>query len=101
MEKAMKKLLLLTIAFSFSSAVTADELMSEAQFVDYSARQHCINQDLWDQPDKQNEQLFALEKEFGITDENFDAVDALIMDYQQDSQLRGQVEAKVKTLCPE
>ena len=97
----MKQITVIALGLLFTSGIHANELMNADQFVDYSARQHCINQQFWDQPEKQDSELMALEKEMGITDDNFDAVDALMMQYQQQSDLQAKVEAKVNTLCPE
>ncbi|MCB1835994.1 MAG: hypothetical protein KDH99_00120 [Alcanivoracaceae bacterium] len=74
--------------------------MDEARFVEYSARQHCLNQTLWDQPAKLEEALVTLEQEFGIGEDDLDALDELTARYQADAAVTGQIEARARELCP-
>lgn len=81
-----------------ASALALD--MSEQQFIDYSAEQHCLNQKLWDQPAKLEEELMALEEKFGITEDDLDALDALTAKYNADATIQPQIEEKARALCP-
>jgi HPt (histidine-containing phosphotransfer) domain-containing protein len=81
-----------------ASALALD--MSQQQFIDYSAEQHCLNQKLWDQPAKLEEELMALEEKFGITEDDLDALDALTAKYNADPSIQPQIEEKARTLCP-
>ena len=74
--------------------------MNQQQFIDYSAEQHCLNQKLWDQPDKLETELMALEKKFGISEDDLDALDALTAKYNADASIQPKIEEKARTLCP-
>jgi HPt (histidine-containing phosphotransfer) domain-containing protein len=74
--------------------------MDQQQFIDYSAEQHCLNQKLWDQPDKLEKELVKLEKKFGIRDNDLDALDELTAKYNSDTVVQQQIEEKARTLCP-
>lgn len=80
------------------SALALD--MDEARFVEYSARQHCLNQTLWDQPAALEEALIELEEEFGVGEQDLDALDALTAEYQADSAVSERIEARARALCP-
>lgn len=70
------------------------------QYIDYSAQQHCINQQYWDQPKKQEEALLALEKKLGINEDNYTALDDLAMTYDQDTEVLEAIEARAREICP-
>ena len=74
--------------------------MDEAQFVDYSAEQHCLNQQYWDQPATLEAELIKLEEKYGIGEDDLDALDALTARYNADADIQSRIEARARTLCP-
>lgn len=74
--------------------------MDEARFVEYSAQQHCLNQTLWDQPAALEEALLKLEQEFGIGENDLDALDEMTARYQADAGVTERIEARARELCP-
>ena len=81
-----------------ASALALD--MSQQQFIDYSAEQHCLNQQLWDQPAKLEAKLIKLEEKYGIGEDDLDALDALTAKYNADPAIQPQIEEKARALCP-
>lgn len=81
-----------------ASALALD--MSQEQFIEYSAEQHCLNQKLWDQPAKLEEELMALEEKYGVTEDDLDALDALTAKYNADPSIQPKIEEKARALCP-
>ena len=73
--------------------------MSQQQFIDYSAEQHCLNQKLWDQPAKLEAELIALEEKYGISEDDLDALDTLTAKYNADPSIQPQIEEKARALC--
>lgn len=86
------------VALLPTSALALD--MSQQQFIDYSAEQHCLNQKLWDQPAKLEEELINLEEKYGISEDDLDALDALTAKYNADATIQPKIEEKARTLCP-
>jgi HPt (histidine-containing phosphotransfer) domain-containing protein len=93
-----RTLILIALAVLPASALALK--MDRTQFIDYAAQQHCLNQKLWDQPDKLERELEKLEKKFGIREKDLDALDDLTAKYNADSEVQAAVEEKVRTLCP-
>ena len=87
---------LLVVAPALASALD----MSQSQYVDYSAEQHCLNQQYWDKPDKLEQALIELEQKFGIGEDDFDALDELTAKYNGNKTVQLAVEGKIRTLCP-
>ena len=100
MNKTIKTLLATAVATALPGLASAEDLMSKDQYIDYSAKQHCINQDYWDQPDKQNAELAALDKAMGIGEDDYMALDDLAMEMDQDADVQAAVEAKAREMCP-
>jgi hypothetical protein len=102
----MKPVALVTTITTFAAALTllpASALaldMSQQQFIDYSAEQHCLNQKLWDQPAQLEAELIKLEEKFGISEDDLDALDELTAKYNADPTIQPQIEEKALTLCP-
>jgi len=94
----LPSLTLLTLAVLPASALALK--MDRTQYIDYAAQQHCLNQTLWDQPDKLENELEKLEKKFGIREKDLDALDDLTAKYNADSEAQSAIETKVRTLCP-
>jgi len=94
----MKKLSVLLALFLPAPAFALD--MDEARFIEYSAQQHCLNQTLWDQPAALEEALVKLEQEFGIGEDDLDALDELTARYQADAGVTERIETRARELCP-
>jgi hypothetical protein len=94
----MKKLSVLFALFLPVPALALD--MDEARFIEYSAQQHCLNQTLWDQPAALEEALVKLEQEFGIGEDDLDALDELTARYQADAGVTERIETRARELCP-
>lgn len=74
--------------------------MSTDQYVEYMAHQHCANQQYWEQPEQLERTLNALDQQYGIGDDDFDALDDMAMKFAEAPQNQERLEQKVKTLCP-
>lgn len=96
----MKKTIITLAAALASASLQAEPLMDRDQYIDYSAQQHCINQQYWDQPTKQEEELLALEQKLGINEDNYTALDDLAMSYGQDPAVQEAIEARAREICP-
>ena len=96
----MKKRIMVLATLIASTSVHAEPLMARDQYIDYAAQQHCINQEYWDQPAKQEEALLELEKKMGINEDNYLELDDLAMEYGQDTAVQEAVEARAREMCP-
>jgi hypothetical protein len=74
--------------------------MSANQYIEYMAHQHCANQQYWEQPEQLERTLSALDQQYGIGDDDFDALDDMAMKFAEDPQNQESLEKKVQTLCP-
>ena len=100
MNKTLKTLMATAVAGALPALASAESLMTKDQYIEYSAKQHCINQDYWDQPDKQNAELTALDEAMGIGEDDYDALDTLAMEMDQDAGVQAAVETKAREMCP-
>lgn len=73
--------------------------MSKAQFADYSVRYQCAELKFHDDLAKKEQILMALEKDFGINDETFDAFDELIPEFEKDDDLLDSIRDRVQKEC--
>lgn len=83
----------------FTSNSYAEALMSKAQFADYSVRYQCAELKFHDDLAKKEQILMALEKDFGINDETFDAFDELIPEFEKDDDLLDSIRDRVQKEC--
>ena len=100
MRKTANRLALAGLAFALPALALAEPLMTRDQYIEYSAKQHCINQQYWDQPDKQGSELNALDKSMGIGEDDYAALDDMAMEYDMDPTVQEEVEAKARKMCP-
>ena len=100
MNKTLKTAALAGLVGALTALALAKPLMTKDQYIEYSAKQHCINQDYWDQPDKQNAELSALDKAMGIGEGDYAALDDLAMEYDMDPSVQEAVETKARKMCP-
>ncbi len=80
------------------SALALD--MTDDQYIEYMALQHCANQQHWEQPDKLNAELAALDQRFNIGDDDFEALDDKAMAFADQPDGQEKLEQRVKSLCP-
>ncbi len=90
----------LLISPLFSSGLAmANELMSKAQYADYSVRYQCAQLKHNDDFAKKEEAILAIEDDFGLTEDNFEAFDELVQNYEQDNALLDDIRARVTKEC--
>jgi hypothetical protein len=82
-----------------SSQSWADALMTKAQYADYSVQYQCADINFHDDMKKKEAELMRIENSFGLNDDNFDAFDALITEYERDDSLLDQIRTRAKTEC--
>jgi len=83
----------------FSSVSLSNELMSKEQYTDYSVRYQCAKLRFHDDLAKQEQEILNLETDFGLTDENFEAFDELVQQYEKDNDLLDDIRARVTKEC--
>ncbi len=82
-----------------SSVASAEPVMDKAQYADYSVKYRCIEQRLHNDLEKKEEALISLDDEYGLHEDNFDAFDELITEYERDESLLESVGERAKTEC--
>jgi len=92
-------LLFLLIGTSFTSIAVAEPVMSKAQYADYSVQYRCIELKLHDDLEKKEQALIKLDDKFGLHEDNFDAFDELITEYERDEALLESVNLRAKNEC--
>mgnify|MGYP000509872042 CR=1 FL=1 len=94
----MKFKLIILLAALPVSAHTME--MNTDQYIEYMAQQHCANQKLWQDPDKLNAKLAEPDKQYGVDENDFDALDQMAMDFTDNADDQEKLEQRVKSLCP-
>jgi hypothetical protein len=79
--------------------VHANELMSKAQYADYSVRYQCAQLRFHDDLAKQGEEIVKIETDFGLNEDNFEAFDELVQAYEKDDALLDDIRARVSKEC--
>lgn len=82
-----------------SSYSQANELMSKQQYTDYSVRYQCAKLRFHDDLAKQEQEIMNIDTDFGLTDENFEAFDELVQEYEKDNNLLDEIREKVSKEC--
>ena len=82
-----------------SSNGQANELMSKAQYADYSVRYQCAQLRFHDDFAKKEQEIMNIETDFDLTDENFEAFDELVQEYEKDNDLLDAIRARVTKEC--
>lgn len=77
----------------------ADTIMTKAQYADYSVQYQCADINFHDDIEKKETELIRIEDSYGLNDDNFDAFDELITEYERDDTLLDQIRARTKTEC--
>ena len=83
-----------------SSQISADTaLMTKAQYADYSVQYQCADINFHNDMEKKEAELIRIENSFGLNDDNFDAFDELITEYERDDVLLDSIRTRTKTEC--
>ncbi|KZY62623.1 hypothetical protein A3740_03845 [Oleiphilus sp. HI0068] len=89
-----------TIAITlFSPNSFANPLMSKEQYADYSVRYQCAEILFHNNLQKKEAELIKIEDQYGLTDDNFDAFDELITEYERDDTLLDTVRERITKEC--
>jgi len=94
----------LTHALSISLIVLstntwAQPLMNKIQFSDYSVLYQCADIKYSGDMEKKEAELIRIEERFGLNDDNFDAFDELITEYERDDTLLDNIRLRVSKEC--
>jgi len=82
-----------------SSQTWAEAIMTKAQYADYSVQYQCADINFHNDMEKKEAELIRIENSFGLNDDNFDAFDELITEYERDDALLDSVRSRTKTEC--
>jgi len=82
-----------------SSQIQAAPLMTKTQYADYSVQYQCANLKFHNDLEKKETELIRIEKQFGLNDDNFDAFDELITEYERDSSLLDSIRDRTSKEC--
>ena len=82
-----------------SSQSWADAIMTKAQYANYSVQYQCANINFHSDMEKKEAELVRIENSFGLNDDNFDAFDELITEYERDDALLDTIRSRTKTEC--
>jgi hypothetical protein len=83
----------------YSSLSFAQPLMSKVQYEDYSVLYQCAEINFHKDLNKKESELIRIEDKFGLTDDNFDAFDELITEYERDDSLLDNIRLRVSKEC--
>ena len=98
MIKSLTSLLSISLVV-LSSHAAAEALMTKSQYADYSVLYQCADIKFHGDLAKKEEELIRIEDSFGLNDDNFDAFDELITEYENDDSLLKTVRVRTKTEC--
>lgn len=82
-----------------SSLTWAEPLMTKAQYADYSVLYQCADKKFHNDLEKKEAELMRIEQQFGLNDDNFDAFDELITEYERDDALLDTIRERVAKEC--
>jgi hypothetical protein len=83
----------------FSCQSWAEALMTKAQYADYSVQYQCADINFHNDMEKKEAELIRIENSFGLNDDNFDAFDELITEYERDDALLNSIRSRTNTEC--
>jgi len=98
MIKSLTKLLSISLVV-LSSQSWADALMTKDQYADYSVLYQCADINFHNNLAKKEAELMRIEDSYGLTDDNFDAFDELITEYERDDVLLDTIRERTRTEC--
>ena len=98
MIKSLTKMLSISLVV-FSTQSWAAPLMTKAQYADYSVLYQCAEINFHNDLVKKEVELIRIEDSYGLNDDNFDAFDELITEYERDDGLLDTVRERTKTEC--
>ena len=73
--------------------------MTKAQYADYSVLYQCAEINFHQDLTKKESELIRIEEKFGLNDDNFDAFDELITEYERDDTLLDTVRERITKEC--
>lgn len=82
-----------------SSSAWSEPLMTKEKYIEYSVQYRCINQKFHDDLSKKEDALIQLDDTFGLNDDNFDAFDELVTEYERDAQVLDTIIARTREQC--
>lgn len=82
-----------------TTAAWAEELMTKTQYEDYAVLYHCTDAKVYDDLKDKDADRLRIDEKFGINDDNFEAIDRLIVTYEQDEALRNRILERVNKEC--
>jgi len=82
-----------------STNTWAQPLMTKIQFSDYSVLYQCADIKASGDVEKKEFELMRIEEKFGLNDDNFDAFDELITEYERDDSLLDTIRMRVSKEC--
>ena len=88
----------LSLLFMVGNSFAAP-LMSKAQYADYSVQYQCADVNFHNDLEKKEAELIRIEDQYGLNDDNFDAFDDLITDYERDDSLLDTIRERVSKEC--
>lgn len=100
--KAVPAVLVATLLFAGSA--TAKDLLTPAQYIDYSAQVKCAEQQYaFSDPDRYEQELARIEKTFGIKEKDIESgrMDELSARYDADPATYDAIDEKRNALCPQ
>lgn len=99
MKTRLALLSLLLSATSISHG--ADPIMSKSEYEDYSVKYRCIEVQHVQDIEAKETALSELEAKYNLNDDNYDAFDELIREYEQDGTLLNNIRDRVQKECPQ
>lgn len=93
----------LVAAILAAGTATAKDLLTQAQYIDYSAQVKCAGQQYsFSDPDRYEKELARIEKSFGIKEKDIESgrMDDLAARYDADPAVYEAIDEKRNALCP-
>lgn len=87
-----------------AGTVSAKDLLTQSQYIDYSAQVKCAEQQYaFSDPDRYEKELARIEKSFGIKEKDIESgrMDELSARYDADPATYDAIEEKRGALCPQ
>jgi hypothetical protein len=82
-----------------ASVVFAAPVMTKAQYEDYSVLYHCTEIKVFDDLKDKSAEQQGIDKQFGVSEENYPEFEQLIDAYEKDSALLDRVRDRVNKEC--
>lgn len=95
---------ILVVSLFFAGTAAAKDLLTQAQYIDYSAQVKCAEQQYaFSDPDRYEKELSRIEKAFGIKEKDIESgrMDELSARYDADPATYDAIDEKRNALCPQ